>query len=361
MGQDRFKRRYWILPHAGGVYVEGLESAEKEILIDVKKEEQGSVADIKNESNSGNYAVKFEDVEMKDVLTNGEDHSKSVSKSKEEKTLKSPIRSPPFRSPPLKSPQRNLSVHNVPIKVCGTEAGSVIHSNLNSNMTSNSEVHGSSKGSISKDTNCFMKSPIKLNNMAAEIDSYAGANSSEAAPANVFVKQKGSGQVKCWFNVIPRMPCDESSLTLSHTPHSGRFVPTYSKKDQSLDFINAQAITRPPGRPPKTSTPTLNQELITALGSGSPLTALQGQSLIVGRTNKTVLCTSPEKTVAMATSAYSTADLTTNSLSFEELKKQVLESLRQEPAPVPMGKLLQVGYIEDITWVHGDKDFIFKC
>ena len=28
MGQDRFRRRLWILPHAGGAYFESLESAE---------------------------------------------------------------------------------------------------------------------------------------------------------------------------------------------------------------------------------------------------------------------------------------------------------------------------------------------
>jgi len=28
LGQDRYRRRYWILPKCGGIFVEGLESAE---------------------------------------------------------------------------------------------------------------------------------------------------------------------------------------------------------------------------------------------------------------------------------------------------------------------------------------------
>ena len=27
-GQDRYKRRYWVLPQCGGIYVEGMESGE---------------------------------------------------------------------------------------------------------------------------------------------------------------------------------------------------------------------------------------------------------------------------------------------------------------------------------------------
>ena len=32
LGQDRYRRRYWILPKCGGVFVEGLESGEPESI-----------------------------------------------------------------------------------------------------------------------------------------------------------------------------------------------------------------------------------------------------------------------------------------------------------------------------------------
>ena len=37
MGQDRFKRRYFILPNGGGIYVEGLESGQFDDVIGVAK------------------------------------------------------------------------------------------------------------------------------------------------------------------------------------------------------------------------------------------------------------------------------------------------------------------------------------
>ncbi|XP_064644828.1 bromodomain adjacent to zinc finger domain protein 2B-like isoform X4 [Lineus longissimus] len=36
-GQDRYHRRYWVLPFAGGIYVEGLESAEPELMTKVER------------------------------------------------------------------------------------------------------------------------------------------------------------------------------------------------------------------------------------------------------------------------------------------------------------------------------------
>ena len=78
LGQDRYRRRYWVLPAAGGVFVEGLESAEPEelennadglpaeidlpVAVPVQAEENGSgehsVSDDSGEA--GEAAVKIE-------------------------------------------------------------------------------------------------------------------------------------------------------------------------------------------------------------------------------------------------------------------------------------------------------------
>jgi len=34
-GQDRYRRRYWILPQCGGIFVEGMESGEGKTQNDV--------------------------------------------------------------------------------------------------------------------------------------------------------------------------------------------------------------------------------------------------------------------------------------------------------------------------------------
>lgn len=123
-----------------------------------------------------------------------------------------------------------------------------------------------------------------------------------------------------WFGLLPRMPCDESSLTLSHTPFSGSFVPTYSKKSDGTPVGSPIPVKRPPGRPPKNATPvyqTLDSQFVTPL-TASPMGSPVGSGVM--------------------TSASSTPIVSTMSLSFEELKKSVLESLRREPAPIPPGR-----------------------
>ena len=139
---------------------------------------------------------------------------------------------------------------------------------------------------------------------------------------------------KCWFSLLPRRPCDENSLTLHHSYHSRVFTPTYSKKGDA-DLVNArQPIARPPGRPPKASNPIAYQQSLLSVLSrgGNPMSGALGESLQLLQGFAPV---SPEKQLNACTQASATASASTVSLSFEDLRKSVLESLRQEPAPIP--------------------------
>ena len=78
----------------------------------------------------------------------------------------------------------------------------------------------------------------------------------------------------------------------------------------TIQFLPQLAVKRPPGRPPKSSYQTLN------------LVYVDGQ---------------PQANMPTSTLALSTQSASTMSLSFEELKRNVLESLMQEPAPIPPG------------------------
>ncbi|KAI3356190.1 hypothetical protein L3Q82_017448, partial [Scortum barcoo] len=42
IGQDRYKRRYWVLPHCGGIFVEGMESGEGYEEVEKEKKRQGA-------------------------------------------------------------------------------------------------------------------------------------------------------------------------------------------------------------------------------------------------------------------------------------------------------------------------------
>ena len=53
LGQDRFYRRYWTLPTAGGVYVEGMESAEPGIYNELKNQPDHAKKRHRNEGDEG--------------------------------------------------------------------------------------------------------------------------------------------------------------------------------------------------------------------------------------------------------------------------------------------------------------------
>lgn len=238
LGQDRFKRRYWVLPRTGGVFIEGMGSAELEGQTEITKDGQPVQGD-------------RERVEKMDI--------------------------------------------NAAIKEGARKKGSLFEGVINSlpntpGMDSSANSTPSTSGGSS-----FMN-----------LD---GSTNSEALK-------------NLWFGLLPRMPCDESSLTLSHTPFSGNFVPTYSKKSEVIPVGSPLPVKRPPGRPPKNAMPvyqTVSTGFTTPM-SASPLGTPAGSRVM--------------------TSASSTPIVSTMSLSFEELKKSVLESLRREPAPIPPGKTI---------------------
>lgn len=157
-------------------------------------------------------------------------------------------------------------------------------------------------------------------------------NSGSPIGAHFMAKIEGSPAQNVCFGLLPRMPCDESSLTLSHTPFSGNFVPSYSKKTEAVPVDSPIPVKRPPGRPPKNATP-VYQTIVT--GTESPLAALNNQHLLTHHNLSPA--TPPVPRASPCTSASSTSHISTMSLSFEELKKSVLESLRREPAPIPPG------------------------
>ena len=62
-GQDRYRRRYWVLPHAGGIFVEGLESAEPEELTDSQSEQ---TTDVEMKPNAEKVKTEPEDEQMEE-------------------------------------------------------------------------------------------------------------------------------------------------------------------------------------------------------------------------------------------------------------------------------------------------------
>ena len=349
LGQDRYKRRYWILPHGGGVFIEGMETAEKEIVLDIKPEGEET-----NHCESMQVDGIKQECKIEPCKEGGaENHmgGESGMKSPTNTVLKSPLKSPSVSSP--------LETISKPDNKDGVMASS------GDNKMEVNNIHGNAQGSQPKLNNTYI--PAAASRNAMEIQRIENlfrdeASTSKPGPSHQKhsnVQQAQEENAKPWFSLLPRMPCDESSLTLSHSHNSGNFVPTYSKKGGDIDIISTPPPKRPPGRPPRISNPNYDStNRLTSPQSSSVLQNVAKQTTTIqflpqlpvkrppGRPPKSSYQTlnlvyfdgHPGGNMPTSTMALSTQSASTMSLSFEELKKNVLESLMQEPAPIPPGK-----------------------
>lgn len=87
-GQDRFWRRYWRLPKAGGIFIEALESAQNDLFqynaILEQEDEEGKLnispasAMSEEAENPSDGMEQNQDIEMKDVITSPSDSTKLI-------------------------------------------------------------------------------------------------------------------------------------------------------------------------------------------------------------------------------------------------------------------------------------------
>ena len=336
LGQDRYKRRYWILPHGGGIFVEGMETAEKEIVLDWKPEgDDVNHSEVKHEGMEVGGVKEGQNIEpCKDA--GAENHAGADAVMKSPTVLKSPLKSPGMASSSgmASSGDNKVEVNN--------------HHGSSQTQATQPKLHNTYNTSAASRNALEIQ---RIENLFRNEASTSKSGLTHHKHSNVQRAQERNS----WFSVLPRMPCDESSLTLSHTHNSGHFVPTYSKRGDT-DIMSAPPLKRPPGRPPRIS----NTNYESANRQAGPSSVPQGvvhQAATIqflpqlavkrppGRPPKSSYQTlnlvyvdgHPQANMPTSTLALSTQSASTMSLSFEELKRNVLESLMQEPAPIPPG------------------------
>lgn len=350
LGQDRYKRRYWILPHGGGIFVEGMETAEKEIVLDLKPEgEEINHSEVKYESTQVDGVKQTQKIEpCKEGGVENHSGTEAGMKSPTNTGLKSPLKSPMHSS--LESVLKPDNKDSVP-------------ASSGDNKVDVNNIHGNVQTQATQPKLNNMYSPSAASRNALEIQRIENLFKSEASTSKAEPAHKKHSNVQrtreggnSWFSLLPRMPCDESSLTLSHTHYSGNFAPTYSKRGGDTEIISTPPMKRPPGRPPRISNPNYDSENRDSAepGCSSQDKATEDTTIQFlpevkrppGRPPKSSYQTlnllyldgHPGGNIPTSTLALSTQSASTMSLSFEELKKNVLESLMQEPAPIPPGK-----------------------
>ncbi|XP_042683422.1 bromodomain adjacent to zinc finger domain protein 2B isoform X13 [Centrocercus urophasianus] len=205
-GQDRYRRRYWILPQCGGIFVEGMESGEgleeiakeKEKLKNVEsvpiKEEVFEISEEKISCLNTTHCEQKEDLKEKDSTNLFLQKPGSFSKlSKLLEVAKMP-------------PESDVT----PQKPNGGAANGCTPSYQNTSQNSLCSLQpGVSQSSSEKSDS---------NNLFSPVASGTGKfYSSPLIPSDQLLKPL-SEKNRQWFSLLPRVPCDDMSVTHVDTP-----------------------------------------------------------------------------------------------------------------------------------------------
>ncbi|NWR56836.1 BAZ2B protein, partial [Bucorvus abyssinicus] len=203
-GQDRYRRRYWILPQCGGIFVEGMESGEglEEIAKEKEKLKKAESLHIKEEFETEEkihclnttHCEQKEDLKEKDNTNLFLQKPGSFSKlSKLLEVAKMPPESDMMSPKPNGSAANGCSLpfpSNSKTPLCSlqpTVSQSTTEKSDSNNLFS---PHASGTGK-------FYSSPLIPNDQLLKT-----------------LTEKG----RQWFSLLPRVPCDDMSVTQADTP-----------------------------------------------------------------------------------------------------------------------------------------------
>ncbi|KAI1237422.1 hypothetical protein IHE44_0014691 [Lamprotornis superbus] len=199
-GQDRYRRRYWILPQCGGIFVEGMESGEglEEIAKEkekLKKEESMHIKEEEFETEEKLHCLATTHCEQKENLKEKDSTNLFLQKpgsfSKLSKLLE--VAKMPPESDTM-SPKPNGSAAN----------GCTLSYPSNSKNSLCSLQPPASQSSIEKSDS---------NNLFSPSASGTGKFYSSPLIANDQLLKTLSEKSRQWFSLLPRVPCDDTSVT----------------------------------------------------------------------------------------------------------------------------------------------------
>lgn len=191
IGQDRYKRRYHILPHAGGVYVEGLESGE----LDVDKQIFGkNIAEEKDKKRK--RSSSSQSVSDSNLTPTGE--------QKPQLPIDGEIPANQMGIADVKSP-RQKNAFPTPVVV------SPILKKLDSVFDSEVQKSFSNYGDMVSPKQEVLSPKTRIMSPRGEMVSPTGAQYGISLKSPTDVKESSMK----WFHLFPKKACDETSLTRS--------------------------------------------------------------------------------------------------------------------------------------------------
>ncbi|XP_020794600.2 bromodomain adjacent to zinc finger domain protein 2B isoform X15 [Boleophthalmus pectinirostris] len=236
-GQDRYRRRYWVLPHCGGVFIEGMESGEgPEELEEERQRRKRAAEEVK---------VKDEPQEIelqKDKLTENDTQKEEMSEDKADSLYYQQS-----GAVVKVCSQRDSNNHPGTESVKEEDKESLHHNGSpmghTTAVTPTSPTHNTSEPSVaetpSMTTNNTTNSPPPSSNAGSVLCTPASRDTSEnpqtsSSPSLQIPFQTNDQLLRVltersghWFSLLPRSPCDLSSIT-SSPPGGPRVSPQAS-------------------------------------------------------------------------------------------------------------------------------------
>ncbi|NXH15897.1 BAZ2B protein, partial [Bucco capensis] len=254
-GQDRYRRRYWILPQCGGIFVEGLESGEglEEIVKEKEKLKKVENLHIKEEFQTEEklHCEQKEDLKEKDNTNLFLQKPGSFSKlSKLLEVAKMPPESDTMSAKPHGSAANGcaLSYPNNSKNSLSSLQPAVSQSMLDK-PDSNSLFSPNSSG-----TGKFYSSPLLPNDQ---------------------LLKSFTEKSRQWFSLLPRIPCDDMSVTYIDTPPTTASLtpqshpPSKSPSPVSSPLLGSTSAQSPIGLSPFALSP------LQQMKTGLPIMGLQ--------------------------------------------------------------------------------------
>ncbi|XP_036018259.1 bromodomain adjacent to zinc finger domain protein 2B isoform X27 [Mus musculus] len=239
-GQDRYRRRYWILPQCGGIFVEGMESGEglEEIAKEKEKLKKAESLQIKEEvfetsAETLNCSIR-DHCEQKDDPKEKDNTNLFLQKpgsfSKLSKLLE--VAKMPPESDVMTPPKVNVS----------TNGGPLSHQNSGKHPL----------GSVPSATTA--QSPVGKTD-ASLFSSGSGSCGKFYSPLpNDQLLKTLTEKNRQWFSLLPKTPCDDTSLT--HADLSTTLVtpqsqpPSKSPSPAPAALLGPSSVQSPPGLNP---------------------------------------------------------------------------------------------------------------
>uniref|UniRef100_A0A8C0F6L7 Bromodomain adjacent to zinc finger domain protein 2B n=1 Tax=Bubo bubo TaxID=30461 RepID=A0A8C0F6L7_BUBBB len=238
-GQDRYRRRYWILPQCGGIFVEGMESGEGLEEIAKEKEKLKKVESMH---------IKEEEFEMEEKL-----HCLNTTHCEQKEDLKEKDNTNLFLQKPgsFSKLSKLLEVAKMPPE-----------SDIMSPKPNGSAANGCtlSYPSNSKNALCSLQPTVSQsameksdsNNLFSPNASGTGKFYSSPLIPNDQLLKTLTEKSRQWFSLLPRVPCDDMSVT-------------------SIDAPAAASSLTPQSHPPSKSPSPVPSPLLGSTSAQSPM------------------------------------------------------------------------------------------